>query len=1090
MVTTKGGKYILGIDLGANSIGWALLEAGPSKEGDGKLKPFAIKKAGVRVFEAGVEGDIESGKDESRSVSRRNARGARRRIERTARRMSHLFHLLQKAGFLPAGDGTALAHKEKGKHTAEELREFRMKAAAERHKIVNEFDLQFLAKLGSKDELAAKKLPYLLRAKALDKKLEPFEFGRALYHLGQRRGFLSNRKANSKKDDELGKVKQGILELEGKMEELDARTLGEYFSKTNPEEVRIRSRWTSRKMYDDEFNSIWGAQSKHNPKLDDKLKKAIHRAIFFQRPLKIQHHLIGKCPYEQGRRRAPWAILDAQMFRTLQQVNNSYLISPEGEVLEFTPEWRKTLLDELDKKNEIKFSAAKKLLGLKKEYQFNFEKDGKGEFLGNSTAEDLIDIFGEEKWNGFSREQKDEIIQDVLSIVSEDGLAKRGREKWGLSGEKAKEFGQLQLEEGYCGLSRQALKKLLPRMEKGKKYMEAVKDEYGTVVSGDKFEALPPITEVLPDLKNPTVKRALNELRKVVNAIVREYGKPDIVRIELAREMKKNRKERKSIWDRNQEQRTWREKAAEEIIREAGIKDPKRADIEKYLLWQESNCQCPYTGKEISIKKLFSGDVDVEHIIPFSRCLDNSFLNKTLCLAEENRNKKKNFTPFEAYAGSDPDQYAKILEGVKKFEGDAAKEKLRRFRMEHIKDFDDFTETQLNDTKYASKEAKKYIGLLYGTEQLSRVQASKGQITADVRNVFNLNKVLGDGGEKNREDHRHHAVDAVAIAVTDRSLVKMLSSSAAKAEKEFSPKKFDRAKIEKLWPSFFEDVKESIMAINVSHRVSKKVNGRLHQDTFYSPPKKDEQGKSYCCVRKPVARLSKGDIEDIMDPAVREAVQKKLKELGGDPKKVFQDPQKHPFLTAKDGRKIPIHKVRVKNIGSPFQVGGQGRERFVSSDTNHHLEIVEVKDKKGNMKWDGHVVSQFEAMRRLRGGEPVVKKDHPGEKFVCSLAQNESVQLKDDRGNQVVCTVKGISQLSAGPIIITLRYNSDARPTSVYQQQIKKRKELKRTKDEKLAEELSSEMPVFIFRGPESLRESNGKKILVDPLGNIRWAND
>jgi hypothetical protein len=263
----------------------------------------------------------------------------------------------------------------------------------------------------------------------------------------------------------------------------------------------------------------------------------------------------------------------------------------------------------------------------------------------------------------------------------------------------------------------------------------------------------------------------------------------------------------------------------------------------------------------------------------------------------------------------------------------------------------------------------------------------------------------------------------------------------------------------------------------------------MHQETFYSPPKKDQDGKSYSCVRKPVSSLTKEELANILDPEIKKIVAKKLDELGGDVKK-FVDPKNHPFMTAKDGRKIPIHKVRVKKMMSPFKVSGDGRERYVTSETNHHLEIVEVKDKEGNTKWDGHLVSQFEAMRRLRAGEPVVKMNHAGEKFLFSLASKECLVLKDDSGNEIVCIVRSISQLATGNIPIWLRYIFDARPATEYRNQIKRRKDLKKKFDEKLAQQAKNELPIYLFKTPNSLKEADAKKVLIDPLGNIRWAND
>jgi len=1097
-------SYILGLDLGANSIGWALLEAHPDPEEKGRLKAHGIKQIGVRIFEAGVEGEIEQGKDQSRAVDRRDARLARRRLDRISRRLSHLFYLLMSAGLLPEHPAykTELGKKKSAKERKQE-RDLKAKA---RHEVINQLDQDLVKKWREKEPLAKETLPYILRAKALDEKLELYELGRALFHLAQRRGFLCNRKAKAKDDEELGKVNQGILELEGKIEGAGARTLGEYFSKLNPKEERIRSRWTSREMYLKEFEQIWNAQEKHYPKiLTPEFKKKIWRCIFYQRPLKIQHHLIGECQYEKGKKRAPSACLAFQRFRMLQQLNNSYLISPDGEILNdgrLTKEQRERLIEVLEKKAELKFSKAKKILGLTKEYRFNFEKeDGKGEFLGNETAEKLIKVFGEERWSRFSEQEKNEIVQDLISIQHKSGLVKRGKNKWGLDDENAEEFSKINLEEGYCGLSRLALSKLIPLMETGLTYMEAVKQVYPDRLQNEAFDQLPMVINQMPELKNPVVKRVLTELRKIVNAIIRKYGKPEQIRIELAREMKKTRQQREEIWKKNKQNEEKRKQAAQAIIKEAG-ENPKPADIEKYLLWDECNGICPYTGKSISLKQLFSGEVDVEHIIPYSICLDNSYFNKTLCFHDENAKVKNNKTPWQAY-GSDEKKWNEILERVKRFKGDAAKEKLKKFQIKDLEELDDFISSQLNDTKYASKLAKKFLGLLYpGQEALSRVQATKGGITANLRDVFNLNSILKDGDsverdgyepKKTRADHRHHAIDAICIALTEPSTVKMLSEASSRALKE---RKRRFGKVQPPWENFWEDVKKAIDNTIVSHRVSKKVNGPLHQETFYSPPK-EVQGKIICHVRKPLENLSAGDIEDIVDPVVKKKVQEKIKELGGgDPKKLFAGsstlpPEKLPCMTAKDGRVIPIRKVRIKCVMTPFQVGDKGRERFVTSDTNHHLEIFETKDKKGNVRWDGAIVSQYEAMRRLRAGEPIVKREHgKGKEFKFSLALNECVKLLDEKGQEIVCVVKGISQLSAGPIVITLRHICDARPTSEYQKQIKMRKELKKNYDKKLAEEIEKMLPVFIFKGPDSLREAKGQKILITPLGEIRTAND
>lgn len=180
----------------------------------------------------------------------------------------------------------------------------------QRHAIILKLDSELRAKhLSADDRVGQQVLTYRIRAQAVAERVEPFELGRALFHLGHRRGYLSNRKADSDRDEDSGVVKQGIGELEIEMGD---RTLGQYFASLNPEEKRVRRRWTSRQMYLTEFEKIWETQRSHHEILrnDDtgKLKQIIWKAIFFQRPLKSQKGLVGICELEPGKRHAPVAM--------------------------------------------------------------------------------------------------------------------------------------------------------------------------------------------------------------------------------------------------------------------------------------------------------------------------------------------------------------------------------------------------------------------------------------------------------------------------------------------------------------------------------------------------------------------------------------------------------------------------------------------------------------------------------------------------------------------------------------------------------------------------------------------------------------
>ena len=844
-----------------------------------------------------------------------------------------------------------------------------------------------------------------------------------------------------------------------------ARTLGEYFAGINPEEERIRRRWTARDMFLDEFDRICSAQAPHHDCLSEQFQKSLRRAIFYQRPLKSVKSLIGVCEFEPKRQRAAKALMAFQRFRLLQQVNNTQVITPDGELVSLTAEQRGALIDRLENAGNMTFGQARKLLKLGRGHVFTLEEGGEEKFSGNHTNAALAKIFGA-RWQDLPPAQKDQVVEDLLSIQSDKALGARGRRFWKLAPDAAEKLVSLSLESGYASLSRKAIAKLLPHLEAGKFYMNAVEEVYGARRRTEPLSQLPPVSQAMPHLRNPVVHRVLTELRKVVNGIVREHGKPEMIRIELARDLRKTSKQREESWKRNRQNERLRQRAAERILAETGIQKQaqSRQDIEKALLWEECKGVCPYTGRSISFSALFGADAefDIEHIILFSRSLDNSFVNKTLCYHEENRNVKTNRTPFEAY-GSNQARWEEILQRVSRFDSGAAQEKLRRFQLREIASLDDFVSSQLNDTRYATREAMRYVSLLYGglsdNSGTLRVAGSKGGATAYLRSGWGLNGLLGDIGDaKTRDDHRHHAVDAVVIALTDAQRVKMLADAAHAAagrHRLFGD-------LQAPWPGFVEEVRGKINAITVSHRVARKVNGPLHEETFYGKPTTDPQGKECVHVRKKIESFkSAGEFDEIVDGVVRERVRARLADLGGDLKK-FGDAANHPWLEARGGRRIPIHAVRIRRRLETFSVGDGGRCRHVTSDSNHHMAVLESL-RNGKPRWEGIIVSRYEASRRLAAHEPVIARDFgEGKKFVFSLSSGELVELDDGNGAREIAVVRSVSQGK-----IEYAGAQDAR----------KKADIKKGGG-------------WTTRSPEKFREMRCQKVAVSPLGAVIRAND
>lgn len=1047
------GPYILGIDLGANSVGWACLAIDDAGEPRGLLNPPESMperpSLGVRIFEIGVEHYGQGEREETRGKKRRQARLQRRQTMRRARRMRRTFALLQSAGLLPSfapGQIRAAGGSESA-----------------RDRVLKELDRSLARDLaasgGVERRVAHELLPYVLRAEGLDRKLTPAELGRAFYHLAQRRGFLSNRKAGGK-DEDAGAVKKGISELGKQIAERGSRTLGEHLLRLGREGVRIRERWTSRRMYTDEFDALWSAQAPHHPGvLTDELRKRLRRAIFFQRPLKSQTDRVGFCRLENGgrfvnretgaveitkrRKRAPECLLISQRFRLVQKVNDLAIETAPGRQTPLTTEQRTILLDALEREDSLTFAEIRKRLGIESRVKFNLEAGGEKRLLGNRTNAGLWGVF-RDRWTRLTPEERDAVVLEIWGAADDAALRKRVEGRCGVWGRLSPTAGdavavaELTVSSDYMSLSRRAMQRLLPRMEAGDTYDTAVRAVYGEPLSEEPVDALPSVKAAFGELRNPVVTRALTELRRVVNALIKHYGKPAEIRVELARDLKRSKKERNRMEKRMRENELERRKAAERIAREAGIPNPTGGDILRLRLADECDWVCPYSGRAFGMAQLFEGEIDIEHILPLSRCLDDSFSNKTLCFADVNRSEKRNRTPFEAF-GQDADRWGAMLQRMERLVGEKrmSPEKFRRFRVtdEEIETYlTEFKSSQLNDTRHASVRAKEYLARLYGgclatgvdRSGRRRVVVGNGQATAMVRDALGLDSVFPGGRAAKREDHRHHAIDAVAIALTGPSMIQRLSSNVDTTR--------GRPRLGKLsppWPGFEADVRGCFDRMVVSFRVDNRVRGPLHAETLYSPPRskgghRDWEG-GFVHVRRRLEDLSRGEVDDIVDDRIRTIVAAALD--GRNPADVFlpSAPTSYPTLPNRHGAPIPIRRARIRKAGTVYPVGHAARERFVQTDENHHVEIRAGHDAKGREKWVGRVISLAVAHERLRNGREIVERDAT---FLFSLAKNDVIEISTDDGERQQVVVRGFSQFQTGQLVLSFSQICDARPVS------------------------------------------------------------
>ena len=890
-------KRTLGIDLGPNSIGWALIDDDPTNPDRSKIVDL-----GVRVFPEGVDA-FDTSKEASRNEQRRVARGMRRQIKRRARRRRQLREALVAAGLWPKDDPAA--------------------------------------------ESALYKLdPYQLRARALTEELAPHEIGRVLLHLNQRRGFLSNRKRD-RADEEVKGMLDEINQNEAERIAGGYATVGAWLAEKCPragkeareyhtnrkENDHIRNRHLARSQYENEFEAIWQSLAKYYPDLltdemgygklgrqkdirdpmprhqkylnqektvlnprfgmSDFEAFGLFGLIFFQRPMYWPKSVVGLCDLEPKQKRCPKSDRRYQRFRLLQEVNNLEYIDPDSHLeCKLSDGQRRLLLEKLSRTKEMTFDQIRKALGFLETVKFNLERGHRTKLHG-APIDALFaskNVLGK-KWHDRPEEEKDEIVQCLLDDEQGDErFVEMAVSQWNMTPQEAETALGVDLPAGYGNLSLRALKKLLPHMEKGLLYMADDDSNSALHAAGyvrrDQlqrriFDKLPDPRRTrdcpIGDIPNPVVKRALTEVRRVVNTIIREHGKPDAVHVEMARSVQQGKKRRDEASKRMRERENERSEAAEKI-KELGFR-PSRETILKYLLWLQQDRKCMYSGKEISPLKLIGegGGVEIDHILPRSRTLDDSQMNKVVCLRTANAGKGDR-TPHEWLADSDPDSYERLCQraGSLMREGKIPYAKYRRFIQKEL-DLNNFINRQLTDTGDICRATAEYLRCLF--DQDHDVLGLKGQLTAELRWRWGLENILAElpdspawqeqakmrPGEKNRADHRHHTIDALVVALTNRSRLSKLSEIVKSGSGGIRDEE-----LPKPWQTFRDDVLREIRDIKVSHRVERKVRGKLHDATFYGPT--PYEGK--WVIRKPLVELSASEIEHIRDEAIGKIVQK------------------------------------------------------------------------------------------------------------------------------------------------------------------------------------------------------------------------
>lgn len=857
-------KKILGLDLGVSSVGWALIT-------EDKEKVQSILGMGSRIIPLNTDDKDEftSGNAISKNQKRTIKRTQRRGYDRYQLRRSNLKDVLKKNNMFPS---------------------------------IELMNLPPIELFG-------------LRAKAVTEKIELQELGRVLYHLNQKRGYKSSRSDNNldKKDtDYVAEVKnryQTIKEAK--------QTIGQYFYsnlKSN-QYYRTKQQVFPREAYIEEFETIVRKQQIFYPQITDALVEQIRdKIIYFQRNLKSQKGLVSICEFEgfytknkegkeifAGPKVTPRSSPLFQVCKIWESVNNITIKNRRGEIFLISAEKKRELFDFLDNNDKLSQKELFKILGINVDEGWYSSKQLAKGLPGNTTKSAIRNInkeiehllefnisvipTGEESFlidkktgevlastdkkiieASFEKQPLYQLWHTIYSINDLEECSKALKQKFNLPSETADKLSVIDFTKaGFGNKSAKAIRKILPYLMEGFLYSDACSfagyNHSNSLIQEEKLRQ--PLKESLPNLpknslRQPIVEKILNQVINVVNAIIATYGKPDEIRIELARELKQSKEERNGTAIAI----AANERIHEEITKrldELGIR-ATRKNIEKYKFLfpirtvykkdgafdkksfdnAQVNNQCIYCGERFNLSDALNGDnFDVDHIIPRSLLFDDSQTNKVLVHRKCNADDKKNKTAFDFMRAKGEDALNRYLERLDDWykKGILSYSKLERLKASHEdyllrkakkketeadkKLWENFIERQLRESQYIARKAKEIL------EQICyNVWSTSGSVTDYLRKNWGWNEVLmnlqlskyreagltewketekADGklhkvevikDWTKRKDHRHHAIDALIIACTRQGFIQRINTLNASDTRDKMRKEIEESAIE------------------------------------------------------------------------------------------------------------------------------------------------------------------------------------------------------------------------------------------------------------------------------------------------------
>ncbi|WP_169301829.1 type II CRISPR RNA-guided endonuclease Cas9 [Parvibacter caecicola] len=804
MVNPQGGHSVLGLDIGIGSCGWCLIDT----------KYQRIIASGVRLWDTPQEPKTKV----STASTRRIARSSRRNTKRTADRKKHCLRLLKQNGLVPSKESAQWLQSRK------------------------------------KDKPVIK-----LRAAGLDRPLNNREWAQVLYSLCDRRGYIPHGEGGDS-DNESKKVLSAIEHNKELLSQAGFRTVGEmmYHSGRSRNTGGDYSLCIDTNALIEEIELLFAAQNRlGNTKASEAFREAFREVFSWQKDVTANdlriYNQVGHCTYFPEEKRAAKSCLSSELCEAYERVGHTTWIDSKGLEHKLPADIRQKIIRTLFSIEPIKGNKYCKVTYSKVRQWMSLDSDSP--FKGiDADKEKTLELYKPKAWRllrdtlssefmhqlAADRELADDFCSAITFASSKKSLTKE-MENRGFSEDEIEHASALpynaKLFSGYGNRSLKALNLLVDAFEEDAEDIVTLSDAEqasGLLQKRNSPEAtytqLPPYTLFDPTCKNPVVLRVMGQVRKVVNAVIREYGMPDEVHIELARELKQSKREKQLVSDRNRITKNRRDGIIAKLREETGD-EPRMKLIRKVELFEEQGGRCIYCDGVIEYERLIKEGhyAEIDHALPFSRTCDDSQSNKVLSCKKCNQD-KKNRTPYEWFCQDDLnwEEFELRVSRNKKL-GQIKRQKLLNTNLEE-KQENDFIERNLNDTRYASRAAKDFIERYLRFPDNGKKQhvfAVAGGATALLRQSWGIRK-------DREEDCLHHAADAAVIAACSPSTVIKIAKA---SEKKALTKKENRAALfadTQPWEGFAAEVMRQKEGIIPTHMIDHKVSGRAFEDTIYS----------------------------------------------------------------------------------------------------------------------------------------------------------------------------------------------------------------------------------------------------------------